>query len=542
MAIRLRIRAASFKVLPMTEEKRSLWPKFCAVVFMLAFFFQSFTAMQMESDTWDEGLAIASDVLRLFQNSWVVADYAPPLHTWLNAPGLRLLNPSIPPMSALGRGESYFGAALLYRYNDASALLFVCRLSVLLVSCGMGWILYRWASRLGSPACGAFAVFLMAVEPNLLTHSRLATWDMLCTATLFAASYAVWSWLQKPSWGRAVWSGLAVGLALISKYTALLLLPILIVFIISARGHRLGFHFVIMSALALAVVWISYWPDRDPFHYVRGLAQVYQMGVPATGGHYLYYVMGTVYDAPQKIYYLMTFLLKTPIPLLILFFGSLIFRSRLEIKWRDLAFVTLPIGVLSLSAAFDTYNFCLRRVLPVYPFVILLAAQTVRIVRRQIPGAAFIWRLGVVLLGSMAGWLAMSAVCIFPYHLSYFNESVGGPSRGIHYLDECNVDWGQGLPRLATYMGKKKISEVRMGAEDAGPFDRPLYYGVTYHVLSNEEYRTPLPAVYAFSAHRLVWLKKRAYQTGDTQLDWMTRFKPTGHIGHSIYLFDFRSL
>ena len=80
-----------------------------------------------------------------------------------------------------------------------------------------------------------------------------------------------------------------------------------------------------------------------------------------------------------------------------------------------------------------------------------------------------------------------------------------------------------------------------MPPADAGDFGRPGYYGIRFMPVAPEEYLDPKPAVYALSAHRVVWLKKQAALSDDPRLNWMERFKPSGHVGYSIYIYDFRS-
>lgn len=519
-------------------------PNVLAAVLLLVFFLTSFTAMQRESDTWDEGMAIASDALRILNGDWRVADYSPPLHTWLNAPAIHFLKPTLPPQGFLAGGELYYGRAFLYLYNDAWSLLLLSRLSVLAVACVMGIFLYRWSARMGGPWAGVLALFLMAFEPNLLTHSRIAAWDMLCTATMFIAAYFVWSWLEASgvSWRRAILSGLALGLAFISKYTALILIPSLIsaipVYLLMKDQLALRPNFssriVVQAvggmAVAAGVVVFSYAPDYDLAHYFRGMSQIYSMGVPPDS--YQYYLLGRIYDQPVWYYYAMTFLMKTPLPLLVLIGLQAIFRNRESLSPRHDAFVLCPVIWMLVTAAFDPYNVCLRRILPVYPFLILYASQAIGL-RAPLP----IRRFAAVLL---CGWTLWIGIRTYPDHLSYFNEAFGGPSAGIRRLDECNVDWGQGLARLADYLKKHGVSEVRMAPEEAGEFGRAVYYGIRHHPIGAVEYLEPKPAVYALSAHRVVWLKKQARRFQDPRWDWMERFRPAGLVGHSVYIYDFR--
>lgn len=515
-------------------------------IFIIAHFTQTIIATRMESDTWDEGLAIASDVLRIYRQDWSIADYTPPLHTWLNRPGLLIARPSIPPQTSENMiSESFYGNQILFRYNDASTVLFVCRLSIIFVTCLMAIVLCIWAARLGGPWAGTWASFLMATEPNLLAHGRLATWDMLCTSTMFIASYAIWSWLRNPKWRQAVFCGVTLGVALISKFTALILLPSILSGILlydltdpnrknpiwrDSVLIRYYKHILIITGMSFLVVILSYAPDIGYRHYLKGISLVYFSGIPSVG-HYLYYLMGRFYPEPLSYYYLVTVLLKTPIPVLISLVIVLASPKRYGLSSNHLLYILMPITWILLTSGFDAYNVCNRRILPIYPFVLLIASQL-------LSAPYSISKISISALLSL--WLVTSAIHVYPHHLSYFNEIAGGSTAGYQSLDECNVDWGQGYLHLSKYLQGNGIHEVRIPEEDAqGPF-RMKYYGIRYQPVTREEYISPHKSIYIISGHRLIWLRKQSIRLHDTRWNWMDRFTPDHQVGYGLFVFDFR--
>ena len=70
------------------------------------------------------------------------------------------------------------------------------------------------------------ALFFYCLSPNLLSHSWLVTTDLPFALGMFGYLYALWHLLKQPSRLRLIVTGLALGLALSVKHTALLLLPI----------------------------------------------------------------------------------------------------------------------------------------------------------------------------------------------------------------------------------------------------------------------------------------------------------------------------
>jgi 4-amino-4-deoxy-L-arabinose transferase-like glycosyltransferase len=73
---------------------------------------------------------------------------------------------------------------------------------------------------------GYLALFFYCFSPNLLAHSRLATLDFGATCFIFLASYFFWQTLTSFSYSRLIGAGILFGLAQISKFTSLYLVPV----------------------------------------------------------------------------------------------------------------------------------------------------------------------------------------------------------------------------------------------------------------------------------------------------------------------------
>jgi hypothetical protein len=107
--------------------------------------------------------------------------------------------------------------------------------------------------------------------------------------------------------------------------------------------------------------------------------------------------------------------------------------------------------------------------------------------------------------------------------LSYFNELIGGSKNGYRYLRDSNLDWGQDLPALSSYMANNEVREVVL--EYFGESD-PASYGVNYRGFTEQEMKTPGSHVYAVSAQYLENIK------------WTSWTKPTSMAGYSILIYD----
>ncbi len=104
----------------------------------------------------------------------------------------------------------------------SEALLRTGRAAVTLLLPFTLWFLYLAGCSLGGRRVGLLAALLLGLHPLVLLHGRRA---MAEGALLFGVSFTLWALLAAPR-RRPLWLGLALGLALNAKQTALALLPL----------------------------------------------------------------------------------------------------------------------------------------------------------------------------------------------------------------------------------------------------------------------------------------------------------------------------
>src|SRR6266852_1234844 len=72
------------------------------------------------------------------------------------------------------------------------------------------------------------ALLLLVFEPAVLAHGAEVTTDLPVTCWFFGAVYAFYRYSESPTARRLILSGLATGLALVTKHSAAVLLPVLV--------------------------------------------------------------------------------------------------------------------------------------------------------------------------------------------------------------------------------------------------------------------------------------------------------------------------
>jgi hypothetical protein len=361
----------------------------------------------------------------------------------------------------------------------------------------------------------------------MLAFSGLSVPDMPLTVFSFISIYYFWLFLKKQSMKEAALAGIFLGLALSTKFTALLLIPVeLLLYVVFSvkEKKRATIHIAIIMSVAFLVLLASYGFDFTP--YIQGneyrLMQLEDGQWSFLHGNYSTY--GWWY------YYPIAFLLKTPVPVLLLSFLSLFYFCKYRRnRWFDELFLYVPVAVIFAVFCSSNYSVALRYILPIYPFIFVSIGSLV-LYGKKIK----------YLLYPMALWYVASSISIAPHYLAYFNEIVGGPGNGYKYLVDGNLDWGQDLKSLKKFMdanGIKKISLSYFGA------DSPQRYGISYDWLPSYHLYNPTPdkpvnippnQLIAVSATNLQGL----YLENKDEFKWLKDYEPVAKIGYSIFIYD----
>ena len=140
---------------------------------------------------------------------------------------------------------------------------------------------------------------------------------------------------------------------------------------------------------------------------------------------------------------------------------------------REVLWMVVPAAVFLLASMTSNLNIGVRHILPVYPFLMVLAAAGAWSLAATQRGWA-------VVLGGIVLIHAASSLRAFPNYLAYSNEIWGGPSKTYRVLTDSNVDWGQGLPAVKRYLATHPATPCWMAY--FGSVD-PAYYEIPCKLL-----------------------------------------------------------
>src|SRR4029079_1001950 len=392
---------------------------------------------------------------------------------------------------------------------------------------------------------------LASLEPTLVAHSALVTTDLGVALFIFLAVYLLWEYLQLPTWGRLAAAGVSTGLALAAKFSALLLVAalsgIFALLVIAGEPCALpsnknridrwpktaqaGTLFLIVLFVAFLTIFPVYF-FQGIVPWMTGLREFL---AHADTGHLSFFLGDYSYDGWGD-YFGIAFLIKTPIGCLWLIAASLVlYRVGQPLQRQDAVLLLIPPALIFIATTQAKVNIGLRHVLPVYPFLFVLASRlsTVRL-RRE-------WALPL-LIGIPLIFTAISSLCISPHQLAYFNEFVGGPDQGYRYLSDSNIDWGQDLRGLKKYMEQEKLPIIFLSYFGTAP---PSAYGIRYQSIARtgiHEVSPPSDKVPAIAARKIFAISVYNLQdisTGSIPLfRWLWLRQAIAKIRYFIFFYD----
>jgi hypothetical protein len=456
------------------------------------------------------------------------------------------------------------GSSVIYG-NDPDRVMLLARAPFLLMTILLGAAIFAWGREMLGPFAALAATFLFVLDPALVAHGVLVTTDTGFALGAVLTAWTLWRWMQHRTLPRLALCGAALGTALAAKFTGLLFVALVLGFLFAAvRWIPASVHhrpstivdpyageapvpravwcvYALAGLLLVAglVVWASYL-FRSPVLYVTGLLRVNADHDP----NYWPYMAGT-FQRQFWSYYFVTYLLKEPLPSIVLAVaGAVVLMRGRAATAMDRAFVLVPPAALFFFYTFLSHNLGFRYLIPALPFLHLAGGV----------GARALWESGSALkrgaLAVLCAWLGFNAWGIAPDHLTFFNEAAclttspsrlgrdAGTSCGPLWLDDSNVDWGQGVKELAAWL-RANAPGRRIALGYFGTA-RPDVYGIAFDRLGSDELMRGLPiGLSAISSH--LWARTRGQlqaRFGDGPQNWIARVQPKTIVGHAYYIYE----
>ncbi len=535
------------------------------------------------SNTWDEPEHLAAGLELLDRGRYEYDTEHPPLARVLLALGPWLAGAhsfATPPPEGTQEGiDILYSGGHYWRYLTLARLGTLPFLALLLLA---AWL---WARRLfASPLAALLTVGLLACVPPVLGNGALASLDVAAAATILLALYALQRWIVTARLTDAVIFGLAAGVAVATKFSAVPFIGVSLLLLAAvraavalarpapaapqggggaARAPRLGLWLAGLALAALSTLlplYLVYGP-RSPnpagvaLRFNWAVAYLLQQpgldhplgvllskmwlpreledlvnGVVAVKAHndsgHRSYLLGQVRLTGWWYFYLVALAVKTPIPLLVAGPTGLIGLAHRGWRQRDswaLAPLAVVIAILGFASAFSRINIGIRHVLVLYPFLALGGTWAALRAARAVTALrhARARLAAAALLLALLGWQLSTLWRAYPDYLPYFNEAVAHPER---VLVDSDLDWGQDLYRLELRAAQLRIPSLSLA-----------YRGTAD--LAHE----PLPPYRVLPPRHLVggWVAvSQLARTRDlSDYAWLDSYRPLERVGRTIDLY-----
>jgi hypothetical protein len=509
--------------------------------------------IQTQSLTYDEPVHIAAG-----QEAWRNNRF----EMWNDHPPLARLWCSLPLLNRNWQIHVY-GLADGFRTDeirpDPIGLSARARSMNMLLGLALGWLLWSTARRIFSAGAANLALALYVFSPAVIAHFSLATTDGAATLFVFATAVFLLHWRAKPGWANTAYFGVLLGLLLLSKFSTPVIFVLTVFWMLVLSPDRLVFKpwswnwrkTAAAVVIAFLVVWAGYFfhvsrlklrnheltatfPNRPPVVYENVKSNLnLSLAIPA--GEYLEglrnvvrhnrygqisFFLGRISRRGFKLYFPVAILLKWPAVMLAMFCLAVVLAARGLIRLPKGWWVLVSFPALYFAfAIFSHFDIGDRHVLPIYPFIVLMASA--------------VW--DVAKTNRALGCMAIAAVMLqaadtfryAPDYISYFNAYVP-PSQSYKLLTDSNLDWGQGLLALQKY--ERAHPEQQVSLAYFGSLD-PRVYGIRAQPLGEESRVTGTVVISASNLSGQFLRNPDAYH-------WALQYPLRGILNHSLYVFE----
>ncbi len=474
------------------------------------------TVLPRKSITIDESLLIPAGYYHLAAYNFRPIGEHPPLAKVLSAVPLLFIGTIAPPITEKeAASKAYTDYNNLYwkfwRANreQVNRLSFWSRVPLIALTLGLGVLIFVYARRLFGARAAVLSVALFSIEPTVLAHGRVVQTDIPVAFAFLLFCFVFYDYLRAPTLRRAVYVGAVSALALVAKFSMVVLAPILVMTslmsILTARKMgerraRFAAHAAAAALTAIVVINAAYLFQTHPLaefslagagfssdveagatgHVLSLIKTVLPRIIPADciegiawqlghnrSGHQAG-LLGQFSDRGWWYYFPVAFALKTTLPFLLLSLASIAWAVWSFYKKRERTFLLLlvPLGFYTALMLISSINIGVRYFLPAYPFLFILGGAFLDwLLRSNRARTAAALAVGVAFV-----WMSFEAARAYPNYMPYMNQLASGAPHW-YYLSDSNVEWGDDIREMAMYLHARGERQVAVAVLNWGMLD-----------------------------------------------------------------------
>jgi hypothetical protein len=470
-------------------------------------------------------------------------------------------------------GQWTWGNDVALRWNDPYSTLFWGRVPMLLLTLAFGFCIYLFACKLGNPWGGLLCLAAYVSTPAFLVFGPLILSDVPVAFFVLLALWSFASMWRAPSRRTLVLFGLALGAAVLTKFSAGILLFAILAFRLSLRWiptsempsdptelkswrklrARYFWRGVFLAACTVyAVYFVLSWNQPSDslallghnfaalflrrillpaWLFLRGLALFLVTSRRPT------FLLGHSYGHGVWFFFPVMFVLKSTLAfllmlLLTLFVGLIARRKTTSVNWvpKEMEFHWRAVWIFLLTFTFfciiSPMTISIRHFTIPITLLILLMAPVPRALKLLRESG---WQPARF---TMAAYFALALVSLvvvvraYPYYFPFLNSfGFGRPAYTL--VSDSNLDWNQGLPDVNRFVQQQGISHVLL--DEYGFIDTSVY------VPNSQFWNCQLPA----PSDAGQWAIVSADMIEDSHnCLWLLNFPHTALAGGTMYAFQ----
>jgi hypothetical protein len=540
-------------------------------------------SISRKSITNDEVVHIPAGYYHLVAGKFQLNNEHPPLiKMWAALPLLFIQpnEPQAPPESDANFMEKTWAFhEQFWQANRAlfSTITFWARVMMIPITLALAALIFVFARRFFGSHAAIFAVALYSFEPTILGHGRIVHTDVPAAFAYLLFFFTLYIYANAATWKNALKLGLVSALALLTKFSMIVLLPVLALCLLvrlwqwrkqKPARKRVVLHAIVVAAIIIFCVNAAYrfssQPlDRSDVHWLQirsttsheqilkginvashviptyFLFGIYNVAIHNKDGHAAS-LLGDYRDLGWWYYFPIAFALKTTLPFLLVAITGLLWSLWELIVRREWKFLWLiiPLAIYLTLSVTGHINIGIRHLLPAFPFLFILGGA---MLDRLLKGKQKL--AGTALVVIVFGWSFVEAARVFPDYIPYMNQLASGRPHWW-YLSDSNVEWGDDVGALAQYLRARGETRVR-GALSAG-WSTLTQYGIEFISLAPPDANPPDTRYVAIGASYLngatvpYFVPDGVPLTTEQRVNYFDKYRhrtPEAVFGGSIYLY-----
>jgi hypothetical protein len=469
---------------------------------------------------------------------------------------------------ASARSEFEYARIFCAKNTHQSFSVISARLVNLLWFCLIVVYMHKCSSHI---SCCISSIVLTCYDPTMLSFASMLTPDISFAACTLVLAYYLFHFLNFYSERNAIKLGVALGLSLSTKHTALLFVFFTIFLMVAFRNRdqcnrkQLVYFLFILLSIAYVLLLTTYFfsnifmplGDFEFRSQSLGATRLPNDGGVVAGNIFRDSIVGRIplpFPADWLLgidlqksdfesgmlsyldgewsrsgwlrYYVSAMFYKLTLPSLLLLSVSLILSLYRIARYDDkfyIVVVALPFLIISFVSANVGINHHMRYVLAAFP-LLFLAVSTLD------SASVKSWILQCFVKSILLLHVFTCFACL-PFTLSYFNQLAGSSQNGWRHLVDSNIDWGQDFHRFEKWLhSRPEIQQIGVR----------LFSIHSSRTISDKVIRVPqepTPGLYAVSVNFVAGHNFHINKGLVGPYAYFQKFQPVDRIGYSIHIY-----